>query len=165
MLILITGIPGTGKTRITKEIHRKNTKYKFIVVNDKDFCEFNELGSYNSDKEYEVDIVKLNKFLRSFLKENKRKNYIFEGHLWAELSKVILRKFDFIFVLKLSKTQLRKRLIDRKYLPAKIEENLFCQTIDYIPDLLKSKSINFNIINVTSDVHSNLNKINKFIKL
>jgi len=56
MLILITGIPGTGKTRITKEIHRKNTKYKFIVVNDKDFCEFNELGSYNSDKEYEVDI-------------------------------------------------------------------------------------------------------------
>jgi len=165
MLILITGVPGTGKTRIAKEIHRKYSKYKFIVVNDKNFSEFNELGSYNSEKEYEVDIVKLNKFLKSFLKENKRKNYIFEGHLWGEVSKIILRKFDFIFVLKSSKTLLRKRLIDRKYLPAKVEENLFCQTTEYIPVLLKSKSISFNIINVTSDIHSNLNKINKFVKL
>ncbi len=165
MFILITGVPGTGKSTLAEELKKKLYKYKFSIINDKDFSKENKLGKECKDGEYEVGVVKLNKALSDYLSKYVNKNIIFDGHLWCEVSKALLKKFTFVFLLESSETLLRKRMKERKYLPLKIEDNVFCQTTRYIPKLLKSKKIECNLIKVNDDIKLNIKKINKFLKL
>ncbi len=156
MYLLITGVPGTGKTTIAKELNKK-----FIVVNDRNFCIEQKLGRENSSKEQEISIPDLSKATLNLI--NSKKNLIFEGHLWAELPKSILKKMDFVFVLVASKTAIRKRLKKRKYPELKIIENVFSQETRYIENLLEQKKVFFYKINVNNNLKANLEKIKKHI--
>jgi broad-specificity NMP kinase len=159
MNILITGVPGTGKTTIAKELAERFKPTIFEVINDKDFSIKNKLGSYGKSGEYEVSIPKLNKKIANLLRSKVKKNRIFEGHLWSELSEKNLKKMDFVFVLDASEVRLRAIMKRRKYNALKLEENVFCQLTDYIPSLLKKKKISFNRIKITSHVKTNVSRI------
>jgi len=165
MKILITGIPGSGKSLISQEIKKKFPKLKFMVLNDKDFSISKKIGDYDKEtKEYVVDIVKLNNETKLIFSSNK-KNIIFEGHLWPEISKKTLVKFDYIFYLDISEKNLRKRLEERNYNQVKIEENLFCLKNSYIPTILKKNNLSYHKILVDDNLKLNFNKINKFLAL
>jgi broad-specificity NMP kinase len=59
MNILITGVPGTGKSEISKELAKK---LKLKVINDKEFAKKNNLGKekkIDSSKEYVVNLKNL----------------------------------------------------------------------------------------------------------
>ncbi len=159
MNILITGVPGTGKSEISKELAKK---LKLKVINDKEFAKKNNLGKekkIDSSKEYVVNLRKLNTCFK-----HKKEDAIYEGHLWSELSKENLNSFDYIFILKASKKILLERQKKRKYPEIKIVENIFCQDVNYIPDLLKEKSTSFKIIKVDNNLKENLSKIMVKIK-
>ncbi len=160
MFILITGIPGTGKTTIANELKKHNKRFE--VVSDKEFCLTLNIGQ-DENKEQVVDIKELSKAFLEYLRENKKKHVIFEGHLWSELPKSLLKKMNFVFVLVASKTLVKKRLSEREYSQLKIIENIFCQETNYLEDLLNSKNIFFYKINVNDNVKANLSKINKHI--
>ena len=167
MLILITGVPGCGKTTIATEIARKSN-LNFKVLNDKTYSASNHLGTYeeiDNSKEYVVSIRKLNISISNYLKKNKTKNIILEGHLWSELMKVILKKMNFVLVLSVSKRTLRKRLYERNYNVLKVEENVVCQDSNYFENLLKKSKIDYKVIKLDSNLRLNYNKVNKFLKL
>jgi len=124
MRIIITGTPGTGKTKIAKEL-AKRTGYEFISM--KDFVNQHKLFSKQAGKakEKEVDTKILARSLIPYLKQFK--NYIVEGHLACEIK----IPADFIFVLRASPDVLKKRMLKRKYKTQKIDENLEAEMLDY----------------------------------
>ena len=151
MNILITGVPGTGKSEISKALAKK---LKLKVINDKEFSRKNNLGkekTIDSSKEYVVDITKLNNYFKKTFKEKT----IYEGHLWGELSSANLSRFDMVFVIVVSKKLLIERQKKRGYTDIKIIENVFCQDVKYIQNTLKVKNIPFKIIKA----NNNLNQI------
>lgn len=165
MLILITGVPGCGKTSISSEIKRKYNKKKFEVLNDTEFSKKLKLGEFDkSSNEYVVDLKKLNQEIKIYLKKHLNKNIILEGHLWSELSKQTLLIFDYIFVINVSETKLRKRLNERKYDVLKVEDNVFCQNTNYIPEIFNNKKIPYNLISATDDLKLNVKRLEKYIK-
>jgi broad-specificity NMP kinase len=167
MKIILSGLPATGKTTLSNYIN-KNLRLNFNILNDKSFAINNNCGDYKkiyNKEEYIVDITKLNKKINYYLKDNKKKNIILEGHLWCELSKALLKKFDFVFILKTSKNQLLNRYKKRGYSELKILDNIFCYENNYIENILKSKKIDYKVININKNLKSNLEKINKYLKL
>ncbi len=161
MKILISGIPGVGKSEISKELG-KQKKYK--VINDKDYCKKNNLGNFEvieSNKEYVVSIGALNKLISNYLKS--KDNLIFEGHLWCELSKSNLKCFDKIILLTANKKLIYERLKKRGYGPVKIEENIFCQEHGYIPEIFDSKNIKYTKVKINDNIKDNIKKISEKI--
>lgn len=164
MFIVITGSVGVGKTTLSNEIKKRFPYQKFIVINDKDFSKKNNLGKENPDtKEYEVDISLFSKKINLLLKKNK--NIIFEGHLFCEIPKLLLKKMDFVFLLISSEKFLRERLEERGYDVLKIEENILCHKTNYFENKLSLKKIDYLPIEVTKDLKLNVKKINKYLKM
>jgi len=157
MKILISGIPGVGKSEISKALGKQK---KFKVINDKDYSIKNNLGNYeffDGHKEYFVCLSALNK---AVLKELKSKeDIIFEGHLWCELKKSNLKYFDKIIILTADSKIIRKRLEKRKYSQIKIEENLFCQENKYIQEVFNKNNIKYSVIKLNENLKENIKKI------
>lgn len=161
MKILIAGIPGVGKSEISKALGKQK---KFKVINDKDYSIKNNLGYFevaDDYKEYFVNINDLNKCLLKELKSTE--NIIFEGHLWCELSKSNLKYFDKILVLTEDKKIIKERLEKRKYRLVKIEENIFCQEHKYIPLIFDSKKIKYIKVKLNNNLKENTKKISEKI--
>jgi broad-specificity NMP kinase len=164
MKILITGIPGTGKSFLSNKLKEKYKYYNFIIINDKEFSKKYKLGKYNKkEKIYEVSIPLLNKKLNVFLKTSK--NIILEGHLFSEISKKNLLIFDKIIIFECLENIVRKRLKDRNYNLVKIEENIMCLNIKYIQNNLDSKNVNYTELLLTENSNTNFNKLSKSIGL
>jgi len=124
MNIIITGTPGTGKTTIAQIIA---TELKYTVINEKQLSLELNAGEFNSENnEYEIDITKLEKGINKFLK--KKSNIIIEGHVICEAK---LEPIDMVIVLRLNPEILELRLEKREYSPEKIQDNVFCEGIDY----------------------------------
>lgn len=121
MKIVITGVPGTGKTEIAGKIGKK---LKYNILNEKDFALKTKTGKKNG-KEIEIDTVKFRKKINEFLKTEK--NIIIEGHVLCEIK----IKADLVFLLRTKPELLEKRLKKRKYNEVKIQDNLFCERTDY----------------------------------
>jgi len=161
--ILITGVPGVGKSEISKEI---SLILGYKLINDKNYSVKNKLGYYDlvlGQKEYFVDISKLNKSVLEFFKQSK-KDLLFEGHLWCELSKTNLKRFDVIIILVLDKKILESRLKKRNYPELKIQDNLFSQEFNYIENLFIKKNVCYKKIKITSNLKKNVNKIKSVLK-
>jgi adenylate kinase len=161
MKILIAGIPGVGKSEISKALGKLK---KFKVINDKDYSIKNNLGYFeviDGYKEYFVGINALNKSVLKYLKS--KDDIIFEGHLWCELSKNNLKYFDNIILLTADKKIIYKRLEKRGYRLVKIEENIFCQEQGYISEIFDSKKIKYTKIKIGNNLKNNLKKISEKI--
>ncbi len=138
--ILVTGVPGVGKTTIASEL-AKQLNYK--CINEKElltkemYDEIRLHGSFVKD----VDIEKLQSV---FDKIND--DVVFDGILFPELK----TKFDAIIVLYLDEDRLRARLKEREYADVKIEDNIFAQQNHYLANLVEKKSENVLILGCES---------------
>ena len=125
MIIGITGSPGTGKTTVAKELAKK---IKAIHINEGEFAVNEKIASFNvEENELELPLGKLREHLNKFIKENKDKNVIIEGHVICE-TKI---NVDKMFVLKVHPEILEERLSIKGYNDVKIQDNVFCEGIDY----------------------------------
>lgn len=117
MRIVITGNPGTGKSKIAQWLAKK-LRYSILPLTS--FIRSRKLNIGN-----EVDVKKLRKALLPLLK--KQHSIIIEGHLACEIRLPV----DAVIVLRCNPKTLRKRLQARKYSKKKQEENLLAEMIDY----------------------------------
>lgn len=123
MRICITGTPGVGKTAIAK---RLGTALGMPVLNEKEFALSEGIGEFDTaTNELEVPLKKLEARLNKFL--SKQKNVIVEGHLLCEIK----GKFDLVVVLRCHPERLEYRLETRGYSAEKVQDNVFCEGIDY----------------------------------
>ncbi len=123
MKLIITGTPGTGKTSVAKALG-KNLKHR--VLNEKEFALQHGIGKWDAESnELVIPLKKLETALNSFLR--KEKKVIIEGHLLCE----IRVKADFVVLLRLHPELLEGRLARKQYAPEKIQDNVFCEGIDY----------------------------------
>lgn len=142
MKIIITGLPGTGKTSIAKELSRK---LKIPLY---------DIKKFTKAKEVDIDLLK-SKTKKILTKED----WILEGHLFCEYK----INSDFVFLLKKEEKELREIYKKRKYSPEKIEENLFCNDIDYFDKKLSKYYKKIYILKTTKEIKENLGKIIKII--
>ncbi len=123
MKLLITGSPGTGKTTIAKRLGRM---LKCRVVNEKDFALEKGIGKWNHKwNELEIPISRISKELNKQI--SKEKCVIIEGHTLCEAK----LKVDAVIVLRVHPEILETRLESRGYNAEKIQDNVFCEGIDY----------------------------------
>ncbi|MBI2530361.1 MAG: AAA family ATPase [Candidatus Diapherotrites archaeon] len=121
MRIIITGSPGTGKTAVAKLLGKR---LKCAVLNEHDFCMRKGIGKFEGS-ELIVPLGKLRKALNAELK--RRRNIIAEGHLLCEIK----LGADAAVLLRLHPELLEARLEKRGYNAEKIQDNVFCEGIDY----------------------------------
>ncbi len=127
MNILITGIPGAGKTTIAKAIAEKLGQ---IYFSEKDLL---RKGDYKLETECgtDVKVVDLKKFSNSvnsaLVKINSKKGVVLDGLVLPYVIANLKIKLNFIFVLKLNASIITARLKKRKYPEVKILDNLFVQ--------------------------------------
>lgn len=126
MLILITGVPGTGKSAVSSILAKKigaeiidikelALKGKFILGYDE------ERGSIVLDEK------KISNAIKKFMKKNKK--YILDSHL-AHFVKPNISKI--CVILRCNPDVLKERLQYRGYKEEKINENVVCEYLDYI---------------------------------
>ena len=128
--ILLTGVPGTGKTTTLENLKHKLKLHGIIlpefIKENKLYIEYNE----NLDTlEYDED--KVEDFLIEYLEKNKIENFVLESHTPTTVENI---KFDFIFILILKNEDLKKIYNERKYPSEKIQENIDCQNFENIQD-------------------------------
>jgi adenylate kinase len=117
--VIITGTPGTGKTRLAKKIaHHKG--FLYLDVNKL----IKEKKLYNTyDKKstcFDVDVRKLNKIILEKINASK-KGLVIDSHLSHYLPKKYVTK---CIVTKCNLKILKKRLELRAYNKKKVRENL-----------------------------------------
>lgn len=143
MRVAITGVPGTGKTTISKLVAEK---LKMKVVHLIEFVKENQLyAGYDKDRQCPiVDISKLRKMLE------KTDNVIFESHFAEEIPA------DVIIVLRLDPRELLERLLNRRYPTKKAYENALAEALDTYD------GINVDTTGLT--LYQNVEKVVKAIK-
>ncbi|MDD5182124.1 MAG: adenylate kinase family protein [Candidatus Nanoarchaeia archaeon] len=126
MLIIVTGVPGTGKSEVSKALS-KLLKAKLIVL--KEIAVKRGLVS-GYDEERSAIIInerKISSALRKEMKDNG--TYIFETHLGHYVDKNIVK---LLVILRCNPKVLEQRLKKRGYSPNKISENTMCEYLDTI---------------------------------
>ena len=144
-VIVVTGTPGCGKTKVAKEIARKR-KLKYIDV--RGLIKKNKLyDSYDKRlKTYVVDVKKLKKFLVKMIKES-REGLVIDSHLGHYLD----RKYvDLCVVVKCDLKILKKRLEKRGYNKLKVRENLDSEILDICLVEATEKGHNINVVDTTN---------------
>jgi adenylate kinase len=116
MRIALTGTPGTGKTTVAALL-----PYPVIDINGLVRAGLS-LGRDEARDCLEADMDGLEKRLREL---DSDQIVVLEGHFSHHFA-------EWAIVLRLSPTQLRKRLEKRSYLPEKIRENLEAEALDVI---------------------------------
>ncbi len=123
MRILITGSPGVGKTSAASALGKK---LGYSVLNEKQFALEQKIGKWDP-KENEL-VIPLQPFARAMGRLfSGKKNVIVEGHLLCELR----LKPDFVVLIGVHPEELEARLRSRNYSEEKVQDNVFCEGIDY----------------------------------
>ncbi len=130
MRLVITGVPATGKTAISKAL-AKVMKAELVHAND--FAK--KVGAAKKARgasELTVDLKKLQKHLAKAFAANK--NIIAEGHLLCEFA----LPADAVLVLRANPIVLLKRYAARGYSRQKAADNAVAEALDYC--LLKAEA-------------------------
>ncbi len=122
--IIITGVPGTGKTTIANML---GEHFMTRVIHITDYIKENELIE---KKLRDGTIIPKMKELRNMLN---KETGIIEGHLACEFK---LRN-SFVLVLRCHPEELKKRLKKRGYSTKKIKENVEAEALDYCTQMAR----------------------------
>ena len=123
--ILITGVPGTGKTTLARSLSQKTGAF-LLEINE--LAEL--LGLYShTDESDGAKVVRLPELARELAEAIKaeKKSVVSEGHLGCEM-KLPVQK---VLVLRCDPRELRQRLASRSYPPAKLAQNALSEALDY----------------------------------
>ncbi len=123
MRLLITGVPGCGKTVLARKMS-EILNANLIDVNA--IIEKHKIYTTSGRKEKLVNVEKLETILKKLL--SKEKNFIAESHLLCEMRGL---PCDRIIVLRCNPLVLKKRLRKRGYPAWKIKENVVAELLDY----------------------------------
>ncbi len=129
LIIIITGIPGTGKTKVSAELAKllnRKAKVKFKVLHLNAAILRRKLWSSIDEKRKSknVNMKKLRKFVSAEIR--KSPNLIIESHLAHYF------KADIVFVMRTGIDELRGRMKTRGWGKAKVEENLEAERLNLI---------------------------------
>lgn len=120
MRIVITGVPGTGKSTLARSLARE-LGCKAVHANDL----VKGKNLWLSKKEGTVDLAKLRRAL--LLELAGQKSWVAEGHLLCEFA----IPCDKVLVLRCEPAALKARLVKRRYSQNKVRENLWAELLDY----------------------------------
>jgi len=148
MKIVVSGTPGTGKSKFSKKL-AKELKFKYLDI--KTFSRKNKIYDKIEKNCLIIDEKKLVKEL------NKLKgNYVIDGHLSHYL------KADYCVVCKCDLKVLKKRLGKRKYSKQKIKDNLDAEIFDVC--FVDAKKIQKNVLVLDTSKGYKMEGIVKLIK-
>jgi adenylate kinase len=123
MIIALTGTPGTGKTSVANELH------KIMGCHLISLTELLEDGKISAvyDKKRSTWVVNGRNLRKAVSKEIvKGKTNLVDGHLSYMI------KSDYVVVLRCRPDILKKRMEKKKWLKAKISENIHAEIIDVV---------------------------------
>jgi adenylate kinase len=123
--ILITGVPGSGKTTVASALSQK---LGAALIDINKLVRLLSLYTHIDEKDgaMVVKLSELEKELSAAIKAEKR-SVIVEGHLGCEIKLPVSK----VIVLRCKPSSLRERLAKRGYSPAKISENALSEALDY----------------------------------
>lgn len=141
-LLVITGTPGVGKSVLTKRLVKALGRgWKRVDLQD----HYTEISvAYDQKKKcYDIDLNRLSKLVVRLKKES---NVVIDSHLSHLLPK---RQVDCCIVLLCSDLKmLKKRLQQRKYSKAKVEENLQAEIFQVCLDEAKERQKKVQVMDV-----------------
>lgn len=139
--VVLTGVPGTGKTTLAKDIA---PSLKAKIIAEKKLSTKKGIGKWNTQtREFDVNLSALRKEILSHIRKAKH-NLIVDGHLLCELKLPATH----VIVTHVSRSILEKRLSIRGYSDVKIQENLFCEEEDYCGGAVKKNYPRARTLNV-----------------
>ena len=157
--IIITGTPGTGKTRLAKEL---SLLLKNKVISTTEYAKKHLLFE-NFDKKrdsYEVDPSKLVPLLVEEIKKSEN-NPIIEGHLSHFLPS---RYVSICLICKSDLKILKERLGKRNYSKEKIRENLDSEIFDICMTEALENGHKIEEINTSKNIKESVNQAIKVLK-
>ncbi len=119
--IVITGVPGSGKTTLAKALAKK-LRVEYIDLNA---ISMKHAVKKKVGKEFEINLKKLQRVVRKITRE--KENFVLEGHLACEIK----IPCGLIVILRCNPLVLIKRLKKRRYSRKKIIDNALAEAQDY----------------------------------
>ena len=124
-VVVVSGTPGTGKTKIAKLIAKK-IDANYVDVNSSIKKNKLHIGYDRRFKSYNVNLNKLIDYLIRLIKSSKE-NLIIDSHLSHYIPK---RYVNLCIITKCDLKKLKKRLEKRGYSKRKVRENLDAEIFD-----------------------------------
>ena len=165
-VIVVTGVPGTGKTTLSKLLAKK-LDFHYLDVN-KLISKYKLSEGYDKKRRTKIiDVNKLNKKLINEIKSIQKSNKNYKYGKFKEIKGIIIdshlshylpRKYvDFCVVAKCDIKELSKRLKKKKFHQLKIKENIEAEIFDVC--LNEAKERKHKIIVIDTTKHFNINDL------
>lgn len=159
VVIIFTGVPGTGKTTLAKAL-AKDLKYKYLDVN-KLIEEKKLIDDY--DELLDTKIVDTDKLVDALaeLIRNSKTDLIIDSHLAYYIPK---KYVDYCIVCTCDLKILKKRLLERNYNPQKVRDNLDAEIFNSC--LVDALEFGHNVVQIDTSndrIDNSLTKIKQFL--
>jgi len=155
MKIIVTGVPGTGKSTLAKALAKK-MKCAYIDVNE--IVKREKLWSRLEEGVMVVKMKELERRLRE--RAGSAKNYVVDGHLACELK----IPADLVIVTRTNPDMLKKRLMKRDYDKITLIENMMAEAHDYCTILSEERYKDVREVVTDKKLADALKQVGKIMK-